>query len=502
MEVCDTCNRQFKSSETLRKHKNRFHSHPVNVKVHVPYEEMSNAQIAARYLNNQKNKLDGDKLTELKRKIKGLQRFRPKPYDRPYDVSKISDDDQPYPHVKPSEKRDRDEGETPPPKRRRDIKDETLKPTKSKKKCSICFKTFINLSAHMKSHPRCPHCYKKFLNFKTLQKHVRIHRKHITIDKQDSEDEIDAIKEEDPITVIPLPDTEESELDEEMHHPNKIIRRLEDESSIIQDNGKCPICHDSFKNIPLHLMGHPECSRCKKRFIDFPTLRKHIREKHQPISERVREDTSVQCKICSKSFDDQTRLYEHIASEHPDCPICQQKFIDVQSYLNHRKNAHRPTIPPPPQIPPESEDSDTSDDDESNLPPSQSSTESDESVDSLEELKIQDKKSRQHFNCVTVEMFMHVRDLIRKNRFDTLAQTPNLLNALQVIVKGVLEGFIPICSSQRMVLTPQLKSLMHQFSKTTSSEMVLEHQTNLKLLFDILGKSIKVVVDSFNRFGI
>ena len=253
MEVCDICNRTFKTRETLRKHKTRFHSPHINFKkIHQPYEEMSNEQIAARYLNTQKDKLDKDTYEKLKLKLKGLKWFKPKPYDR---KAPSSDDESPIAPVKPS------------------------KPATAKRKRSV------------------------------------------------DEDK-------------PIPDS-----------------------------------------------------------------------------------------------------------------------------------------------PPESDDSDDDDSDD-------------------DELERRDELSREHINCVTIERFTQVRNLIRNNDFDTLASDVDLVNALQVIIKGVLEGFIPICSAQRLVLTPELKFLMRSFSRCGSPEMIMKHRDNLKLLFEILGKSIKFVVDTFNRFAV
>ena len=76
------------------------------------------------------------------------------------------------------------------------------------------------------------------------------------------------------------------------------------------------------------------------------------------------------------------------------------------------------------------------------------------------------------------------------------------MNAIQIIVKGVLEGFIPTYTSQRMQLSPKLKRLMHKFNRTTSPKMVLENRENLTILFDVLKSNIRTDVDSFNRFGL
>ena len=556
---CDRCNQKFTSKASLRTHNNRFHKDLKGVKIHLPYEELSNAQIADRYLDDQKNILDQDKFNDLKRKIKGLEFFRPKPYERSEQISEDTPKDrilaiEPAPKPpRPSREADDEDAAFPSKKIRARVK------TKKKMQCPICLKMFKNLTQHMKSHPRCPHCMKKFRNFKLLEEHVRIHAKPGALDRVDSHPIAVTNKEEEPM-VVPMSDSDATVLDEEIHQPKiirrktnydetnldeeihqpKILRRKENIPSITYTE-TCPICHKKIINLTQHKKIHPKCTRCKKRFLNFPILYQHVRDQHlSPPKTKDIHSGHVTCATCLKRFNNQTDFLIHDIKEHPQCPICHIKFKDIQSYADHRKDAHQTpireikdsdasTIVSNELIAPEdsdastvlseeiiapdnrdsgsvdsqeliSPDSDTSTVVHEDFPPLPSSDS--DSSDSEDDLKIQDKKSRLHLNCVTVGMFSHVSKLIKANRFDIIALDGDLMRAVQIIIKGVLEGFIPICTSQRMALSPKMKRLMYRFSKNTSPKMVLENRENLTILFDILKSSIRTVVDSFNRFGI
>ena len=162
METCEICNKTFNSSKILGEHKNTVHSNSITLKIHQPYVEMSNEEIAARYLNRQKGKLDEDMHKKLKLKLKGLNRFRPKSYDRK--SLQISDDESnnesPIGPMKPSipkpptlkRKRNGDDKDKPSSKTRRIAKKSF--------QCSACPEKFENrsdLSLHMGHHPKCPY---------------------------------------------------------------------------------------------------------------------------------------------------------------------------------------------------------------------------------------------------------------------------------------------------------------------------------------------------------
>lgn len=362
MEKCDICN--ISSSETVCKHKNKVHSVPANFNIRQPYNEMSNEEIATRYLNRQKVKLDKDKYNKLKLKIKGLKRFRPKPCGR---------------------------------KTSQTSKDEV---------------SIIN----MKETPK-PSTSKRYLS------------------NNDKE-------------VLPYK-----------------IRRFTKKCY------QCSICKNKFENrsvLSLHSAQHSKCPYCGKRFADLATYLRHRKTNHQNT---IRPSYSEQLSITNGDTLSET------SSADVETPLPPSSLPESEDDI--------PLLSSPPPHLSESEDKDSNVDD------------SDE-----DELKRRDNMSKEHINCVTVERFIYVRKLIRNNDFDTLTRDTNLIHTLQVIINGVLKGFIPICSSQRMLLTPELKSLMQRFSRYANPRMVLEHRDNLKLLFEILGKSVKFVVDSFNKFGI
>ena len=117
-----------------------------------------------------------------------------------------------------------------------------------------------------------------------------------------------------------------------------------------------------------------------------------------------------------------------------------------------------------------------------------------------DDIDVEDRQFHKHINCVTIDKFMEIREFINQNRFDTLASDFELLEALQIIFKGVIKGYIPICSSQRLVLTRQMKKLMYSFGSKPSSTLLMRNKNNLKQLFSILWDSIETVITSYMKY--
>ena len=116
------------------------------------------------------------------------------------------------------------------------------------------------------------------------------------------------------------------------------------------------------------------------------------------------------------------------------------------------------------------------------------------------EIKREDKQFHKHINCVTIDRFLEIRKLINANQFDTIANDEELLEGLQIIMRGVIKGFIPICSSQRVVMSNEMKQLMYRFVKSPSSTILLRNKQNLKMLFNLLWSSVKNVIESFLKY--
>ena len=118
-----------------------------------------------------------------------------------------------------------------------------------------------------------------------------------------------------------------------------------------------------------------------------------------------------------------------------------------------------------------------------------------------DDIDLEDRQFHKHINCVTIDKFMEIKDLINQNRFDTLVGDDELLAALQTIFKGVIKGYIPICSSQRLVLTKPMKKLMFSFGTNPSGTLLMRNKSNLKQLFSILWDSVSTVVNSVMKYG-
>ena len=185
------------------------------------------------------------------------------------------------------------------------------------------------------------------------------------------------------------------------------------------------------------------------------------------------------CKMCASSFDTVDDRDRHMSMEHPWCRICDLAFTNLDEYLRHKAEVHPANQRYDGDLPEEPEDDMGSDEDD---------------------LDVEDRQFHKHINCVTIDKFLEIRELINQNKFDTLASDEELLDALQIIFKGVIKGYIPICSSQRLVLTRPMKKLMYTFGTNPSATLLMRNKLNLKQLFNILWESINVVITSFMKY--
>ena len=113
----------------------------------------------------------------------------------------------------------------------------------------------------------------------------------------------------------------------------------------------------------------------------------------------------------------------------------------------------------------------------------------------------EDRDFKEHIHCVTLKKFSILRDLIKKNDFKSLAKDEELLESLGLIMYGVKRGFIPICSSQRLVLTNSQKELLYRIARNPSGRLVMKERRDLSLLFEVLWKSVKYVADVFQEYN-
>ncbi|KAG6464136.1 hypothetical protein O3G_MSEX014299, partial [Manduca sexta] len=152
------------------------------------------------------------------------------------------------------------------------------------------------------------------------------------------------------------------------------------------------------KNSPKYLRAHNKCEQCYKGFIHEDTLKRHIKDKHDPSLEhacefcrfrfgkrvnltghyrrhhkykyvcrvcsvvtRMREHAvqhskmhtqKFECKYCGKAFNTKgTTYHAHVRSQHgtqlPWCRVCGDAFVCTKT---HRERLHKETLNPPPEL--------------------------------------------------------------------------------------------------------------------------------------------------------
>ena len=215
------------------------------------------------------------------------------------------------------------------------------------------------------------------------------------------------------------------------------------------------------------------CKICLRKFLSRRKLRNHLKM-HIKKNIRKRGGGIFICKNCQKSFKSRTTLMDHISIVHPRCPVCNTSFKTSTKYLIHLRNNH--------------------------VEKDFEIEESDTSIDSGDELENNDKEFQVHINCVTIERFLEIRKLIMNNDFRTLSSKKSLLHSLSILMKGVKRGFIPICSTQRLVMTNSMKELLYKLARNPSSNLVMANKQILAHLFEVLWSSIKYISDSFNQY--
>jgi len=264
---------------------------------------------------------------------------------------------------------------------------------------------------------------------------------------------------------------------------------------------KCPICYRKYAFLEAHMKEAHEGSRkqskkkkktkkkpyhkpvfvcgiCSKTFSTQRLLDQHIDSEHAEHA----GPSNYGCTMCAAYFETTSKRDIHLSMEHPKCRICDIRFNTNDEYLRHNLRIH-PT--------------------NARYEEGILSTESEELTSDEEQPNFFDVEKRlfhKHIDCVTVDKFMEIRELIDHNQFDTLANDQDLLEALQIIFRGVLKGFLPLCSPQRLVMTRPMKKLMYTFGRTPSSTLLMRNKKNLKQLFMILRQSIDLVINSFVKY--
>lgn len=111
--------------------------------------------------------------------------------------------------------------------------------------------------------------------------------------------------------------------------------------------------------------------------------------------------------------------------------------------------------------------------------------------------------SKAIFNCTTIEEISEIQRLIQNHQLDAVVQ--NHLETLQNLFLSLSYGVIPICDSQRRVITNSQRDLVEKIqsaSRTTAKKQLMEGRVEIINLFSIINDSLKLIRKSFNRYGI
>ena len=322
-------------------------------------------------------------------------------------------------------------------------------PSSQLRKCPICFRKFGYLDDHIRDeHPiKCPICHRRFSTKDELERHTfdQHFKKNKNAKRLSGKRKIKK-------TLLFVCNVCGK------HLPSQ---KLLDEHAAIHDDGEIagPSNWEPASNVY-------ECKVCKAILKTKEGYVKHMK------------DHAMDCTVCAAQFETIGQRDIHISLEHPLCRICGIRFSTNDEFLKHNARIHPENRRYDGELPSDSDD------------------ESDRS-----DYKSTDRQFHKHVNCVNIDKFLQIQDLINQNQFETLANDQELLEALQVIFRGVLKGYIPICSAQRMILTRPMKKLMFDFGNNSSTTLLLRNKKNLKQLFKILWQSVQLVIDSYMKYN-
>ena len=106
------------------------------------------------------------------------------------------------------------------------------------------------------------------------------------------------------------------------------------------------------------------------------------------------------------------------------------------------------------------------------------------------------------FSCTTIEEISEIQRLIKNHQLDLVVK--NHLKTLQNLFLSLSYGIIPLCDSQRVAITDSQRSLVEkvQSSSSVTAKRVLKEGCNEVInLFTIINDSLKLVRNSYNRYG-
>jgi len=287
-------------------------------------------------------------------------------------------------------------------------------------------------------------------------------------------------------------------LDEHLREDHKERSKSHKSVKRIQSRNKpklypCHLCDDHFRSrdrLNDHVRTHSnndgevagpsdwapttkvyQCKICKDILRTEDGYLNHMSDHH------VKYD----CTVCAARFDDINARDVHMSLEHPKCMVCNIAFFSIEEYERHKLDHHPEDRYYDAELPSETEDEMSDDENDHDL---------------------EDRQFRNHVNCVSVDQFMQIHELIMSNQYETLVNDPDLLDSLQIIFKGVIKGYIPLCSPQRLILTREMKKLLISYGTNASTTLLLRKKKTLKHLFQILWPSVRLVVEEFSKYGV
>ena len=106
------------------------------------------------------------------------------------------------------------------------------------------------------------------------------------------------------------------------------------------------------------------------------------------------------------------------------------------------------------------------------------------------------------FNCTTIEEIFEIQRLIKNHQIDIVIQRH--LKTLQNLFLSLSFGILPICQPQREKITDGQRKFVEKVqtvSQNRAKGLLKEHRPELTNLFMIIEDSLKLVRNSYNKYG-
>ena len=110
-----------------------------------------------------------------------------------------------------------------------------------------------------------------------------------------------------------------------------------------------------------------------------------------------------------------------------------------------------------------------------------------------------------YVNCISIEDFEKVRKSIKNYNIDSVISDTKDLYVIKTLFKGILDGWIPICTSQKQMFSRQQVKFIRKVGNSKIIDLnalISENKEELEKIFSSVDKSIKLVVEAYNKFGI